>query len=508
MNDRPKFYIINNGMKDLRGHYFENALSIAEAAVDMGWRPILAGHATCKNTIIPNWLEFYPIFRVDHLMDAPPYVTGDDEIHINFKKYEETSIENVINESSSFEDYIRSRFYINPELSEKVNYSNQNTNIKKRPYIFQVLLKTMNRVNKKIISIFKNFKERKTRISEKILPLERELFNKHVFYLDLSKLLALTGAKGGDYVFLPTAHGRELMAITELLNTGIKGINFGLEFRYSFEYDASLNSKANEYLKDHCYYFTETKKNGLRPEIKLFADTNELLMEHQNFSGLSFELLPIPIRKKNISKIKQSKKKNTPINLMFIGDPREEKGFHWLPYLVDYLAKEYFETGKVVLHVQASIEKPYEPRCSSVLRILKSYPENWIKLHALTEPLISEDYYILLNQANIMLCPYDNKKYKYRSSGTLAEAIAAGIPTLVPSKTWLASEQPEGLNISFDDLESFLTKSKNLIDNLEHYQAIATLSKEKYLVKHNAKKLIEKITFGGLETTSSKRLTA
>ena len=141
MSDLPKFYIINNGMKDLRGHYFETAISIAEAARDMGWHPILAGHADCKKEIAPEWLEFYPIFRVDHWMDSPPFVTGDDEIHVNLKKYEETSIENVIKENTSFEDYIKNRFYLNPDLSQEVRYSNQSTNINKKLFSSTFLFK-------------------------------------------------------------------------------------------------------------------------------------------------------------------------------------------------------------------------------------------------------------------------------------------------------------------------------------------------------------------------------
>ncbi len=154
MSDLPKFYIINNGMKDLRGHYFETAISIAEAARDMGWHPILAGHADCKKEIAPEWLEFYPIFRVDHWMDSPPFVTGDDEIHVNLKKYEETSIKNVINENTSFEDYIKNRFYLNPDLSQKVRYSNQSTNINKKLLSSTFLFKLVERINKKFSLLF------------------------------------------------------------------------------------------------------------------------------------------------------------------------------------------------------------------------------------------------------------------------------------------------------------------------------------------------------------------
>ena len=499
MSDLPKFYIINNGMKDLRGHYFETAISIAEAARDMGWHPILAGHADCKKEIAPEWLEFYPIFRVDHWMDSPPFVTGDDEIHVNLKKYEETSIENVIKENTSFEDYIKNRFYLNPDLSQEVRYSNQSTNINKKLFSSTFLFKLVERINKKFSSLFKFSLNKNKLVDQNPSPIESELFNKHVFYLDLSKLLAVTGAKCGDFVFLPTAHGRELMAITDLLKEGNKGINFVLEFRYSLEPNATPIRKENSYLEDHLFYFKELKKTGLPSEIKLFTDSNELAKEYKNCTGLPFQILPIPLRQKYIYDGQQLSKPNTPISLVFLGDSREEKGFHWLPYLIEHLAKEYFETDKITLHVQASMGMLPEPRCLSALRILKSYPSKWIKLYGLNDALTSDDYYALLNRASILLCPYNNKIFANRSAGTLADAIAAGIPTIVPSKTWLASEQPDGTGLKFDDLESFLTKSKFLIDNFNCYQKKAIESKQEYSLKHNTKELIKLVTLTELK---------
>ena len=116
MSDLPKFYIINNGMKDLRGHYFETAISIAEAARDMGWRPILTGHATCELGMIPEWLEFYPVFRTDHWMASKIEDQSHIETLINFAEYQKTSIKNVKAGKATFQQFINSRFYIRPEL--------------------------------------------------------------------------------------------------------------------------------------------------------------------------------------------------------------------------------------------------------------------------------------------------------------------------------------------------------------------------------------------------------
>ena len=111
-----KFYIINNGMKDLRGHYFETAVSIAQAAKDLGWHPILCAHSTCETGLTPEWLEFYPVFRTDHWMAGPAKPFETHEIQINLAKYRNSNIENLKFGMATFDDYIASRFFIPPHL--------------------------------------------------------------------------------------------------------------------------------------------------------------------------------------------------------------------------------------------------------------------------------------------------------------------------------------------------------------------------------------------------------
>ena len=65
-----KLYIINNGLKDLRGHYFETSVSIAEAGRSVGLLPVLAAHVTCPRDIVPDGLEFHAAFTTDHWMIA------------------------------------------------------------------------------------------------------------------------------------------------------------------------------------------------------------------------------------------------------------------------------------------------------------------------------------------------------------------------------------------------------------------------------------------------------
>jgi|GEM_PF-2166396 len=520
MSDLPKFYIINNGMKDLRGHYYETSISIAEAAKDLGWHPILTGHASCEFGIVPSWLEFYPIFRTDHWMSSPPKYDVDDEIQINLKKYKETPFEDLLNNKGSFKDYIKARFIINPALSQLTGYSDNPPQPKKfaerikQIYNDEGIFGLTKKITKKILrefmpplifrglknvlSLFRLITKNKQKNQDRPqVNMDVELSYAHMFYLDLSKILAITNAKEGDFVFLPTAHGRELLVINEILNQGNKGLRFGLEFRHALEFPLNPlpNGMVHPYVDHHSFYFDAVRKKGLPPEISLYTDTQELATDYEIFSNLPFQVLPIPFRQNYLMQNKQllpSKEKKT--RLVYLGDPREEKGFHWLPFLVDFLAKDYFETNKIIFHIQASVNSASEPRCLSALRILKSYSEDWIKFYGIDGPLTPDNYYLLLNQADIVLCPYDKATYRSRSSGTLTEAIAAGVPTIVPAKTWLESQQPVGTGLTFDGLENFLIQTKSIIDNYASFSVKAYSSKDVFLNHHDPKNLIKNVT--------------
>ncbi len=72
-----KLIILNNGLRNHLGHYFETSISIAEAARRAGLHPVLATHVDCRTDLLPMWLESYPIFCTDHWMAQEPAVPPD-----------------------------------------------------------------------------------------------------------------------------------------------------------------------------------------------------------------------------------------------------------------------------------------------------------------------------------------------------------------------------------------------------------------------------------------------
>ena len=519
MSDLPKFYIINNGMKDLRGHYFETAISIAEAAKDMGWHPILAGHATCELGMIPEWLEFYPVFRTDHWMASKIEDQSHIETLINFAEYHKVSIEQVKAGKATFQEFINSRFYIRPELNAwnivplKQTFFSRITHRIKEVYnndglaklLFLFLKKIFRefcppiflKLLKKVLSPF--LKKRMVTPNKKLsFDMDSELQSCSLFKNDLSKILALTKASTRDFVFLPTAHGRELLAIAQICEEAKIAPRFGLEFRHALDFPLVILPLGEEhaYVAQHRFYFKKIKEKRLSNKICLFTDTKELAEDYSKFSGLPFDVLPIPFRQdflKNhevIPPILHEK-----LKIVYLGDPREEKGFHWLPFLIDFLALDYLKTNKVMFEIQASVHPVNsELKCINALEILKSYPKEWINFHGLNGPLNPESYYKLLSNAHVIICPYDKLTYHSRSSGTLTEAIAAGVPTIVPAETWLSNQQPKGSGLPFDGLQDFLIQTKKLIDFYADFLEKAKLAKIEWQKKQDPNDLIKEVT--------------
>lgn len=506
-------------MKDLRGHYFETAISIAEAARDMGWHPILTGHATCEPGMIPEWLEFYPVFRTDHWMSSKNQDYSHIETLINFAQYHHASIENVKTGKATFQQFINSRFFIRPELNAwnliQVKQTFLSQTIKKIKEIHNqeglanLLLKSFKKIFREICPpiILKLLKKGlspfikkpvSTPVNKLHFDLDHELQSCTIFKNDLSKILAITNAKNCDFVFLPTAHGRELLAISQICEESEFAPRFALEFRHALDFPLIKLPPDEEhaYVSQHRFYFERIKEKGLAGKIRLFTDTKELSEDYMKFSGLPFDVLPIPFRQNFLENhevpLPDSHEK---IRIVYIGDPREEKGFHWLPFLVDFLSADYLKTNKVVLEIQASIHPANsELKCINALEILKSYPPEWINFHGLNGPLDPENYYKLLSKAHAIICPYDKPTYHSRSSGTLTEAIAAGVPTIVPAETWLSNNQPLGAGLTFDDLQDFLLKTKKLIDDYPEFLEKAKLAKDLWQKNQDPKTLIHEVT--------------
>ncbi|MDG5497433.1 hypothetical protein [Niveispirillum sp. BGYR6] len=119
----------------------------------------------------------------------------------------------------------------------------------------------------------------------------------------------------------------------------------------------------------------------------------------------------------------------------YLGDARGEKGYHLLPSVVSASAV----AGRVKVKSQVYYSGDYpEPECVRATALLNasSRDDVWFVKGALD----SQRYAREILRSDVILIPYSQNNYISRSSGIFSEAMAAGIPVVVPAGTWMSAQ--------------------------------------------------------------------
>ncbi len=535
-----RMLIVNNGLMDLRGHYFETSVSTAEAAHRANLETVLVGHATCPPEIIPEWLEFLPLCRTDHWMAGPP-AAGFPTAGLcgDLAGQHRATIDAVLAGKAKLREYLEARFELlpvpaaasaptaepqppRPPLRVRVKQKLKSATPPLLWAVGRCVYRRRHGVVAAVKALTPPFLYRRIRPvlrralgrdprpipvapptpaatapNDPILArLERagfghEFGNIGLYQQDLAWALTLVGLGPNDHVFLPTAHARELIAIRRIVDLfgPDRSPTFHLEFRHALDCEEPDLRPLNPYTAVHLVLFDVYRSLGHSPRVRVYTDTEELTEAYVAATGLPFETLPIPFRTDRIAP--RVRRPDDPLRLTFLGDARDEKGFHWLPDLIDGL-KEEAEAGLVTFALQASLLSPqYNPESvPAMARVRALADEPYMELHGLDAPLSPEQYFDLLSRADVMLCPYSPENYKRRSSGTLTEALAAGIPTVVPADTWLHRQQPSGTGESFTDRESFVDAVRQVVAGYAVYQNRARVVRDRWLSVHTPDNLV------------------
>lgn len=151
--------------------------------------------------------------------------------------------------------------------------------------------------------------------------------------------------------------------------------------------------------KNRLYYLTDSSSIATFLEQKLKT---------------SFVTLPLPVTIEHPKPFSQPSTRR----LLFIGEPRKEKGL------------------KQVLRLAQQAAPSFTLTCSEAITF--DHP----KLSITTHPtkLDEKSYNQLLLDHDVLLLPYDRRRYQRRTSGIFVEAIWGGTIPLVTSDTWMSEE--------------------------------------------------------------------
>ncbi|MGH7139565.1 MAG: glycosyltransferase, partial [Pirellulales bacterium] len=180
-----------------------------------------------------------------------------------------------------------------------------------------------------------------------------------------------------------------------------------------------------------------------------------------------------------------------PITIAYLGEPRDEKGFPWLPDLIDALRDEYLLPGKARFVIQSNVSQPqYNPHSTPALSRLKRQAKLGVELVGQRGPLSPEQYFELVSRADVVLLPYSRGAYRTRTSGALGEALAAGAAVVVPEETWLADQLPPGCGETFETFGDFVMAVKQILDDFESYASAASRNRPLWCQRHSPDALV------------------
>jgi hypothetical protein len=171
--------------------------------------------------------------------------------------------------------------------------------------------------------------------------------------------------------------------------------------------------------------------------VMLHADTAELARCFEEILETRVSVAPIPFNQGHLAKA-GPKRRSGPLNLVYLGDARLEKGFNEIAEAILDLNQDLIPQNKVRFTLQANMNTPGgETGILASKTLLSRFSASKVTL--LNEPLDSKTYYETLSAADGVLIVYDPVRYRERSSGVLIEAAAAGKPVLTTAGSWMAT---------------------------------------------------------------------
>ncbi len=137
------------------------------------------------------------------------------------------------------------------------------------------------------------------------------------------------------------------------------------------------------------------------------------------------------------------------LTIVTLGHQWEQKGFHLVPGIFASLLERPESLRLVAHNSNAKADATAEARA---LTAMAAAHEHVIYDNRI---LSGETYQELLDAADILLCPYNPDHYRTTLSAVVTEAVANGIPVVVPGGTALAADAAAyGVGVTFDSFDA------------------------------------------------------
>ncbi len=304
----------------------------------------------------------------------------------------------------------------------------------------------------------------------------------------------------GDVIFLPNATPRQMLGLALLLlkHPIYLTLRFVLMLRYSVHLPAGPITDRKVVLdKASCEHYALAIEKlvaaDARSVVRLATDSAELAQEFAAMTQRPIEVLPIPHtahRRKSEWPAEIPVKPPGKRRVVYLGDAREEKGFEFLPAVVNACLASP-ACSEVEFVFQAYISSHHHQQMGLVIEELARLKRP--NVHLVRSSLSPDAYQALLSSADLVLLPYDAATYRARTSGPFVEAICADKPVVVPAKSWMSAQLGDsqaGVTFASGNVQELARAVMGALANLLAHTKAAESLGERFRRYHNPRNFI------------------
>ncbi len=490
-----KLVIIDHSLCNLQGHHYECSLSVAEAAARQGYEPIIIANKIFPSSLYPDNIKVISAFEVDWFDN--PVVSKKKNKTVEFLNYfHNNTLEKLLKKiNNKVQFYFKYLQLTQPKLKlllEKIQGSSSRLIqgveqdlklLRSLPFsnTFWGLFKIILGLFRYILSLlFRKINQ----FLLKILTQKNETFTD-----TLSKVLKDLKLNSYDEVFIHTIGIQQVEEVYHYLTSQERSNApcFHILLRRDIDDTLVVNAPGIglKAIFDNCY------ESQVWPnKIQFYTDTDDLIRRYNSLSEVKLQKIPIPFRQEKLQQIGEILDPDKPIHIIYLGDARPEKGYHYLPSIVESLWTDYIQPGKIKLIIQSNFNIEGGQGLIPQSRLaLERYPESKVKL--IKNAMSADDYYQLLAEADALILPYDPHSYRFRTSGVLTEALAAGKPVIVPQNSWLGKQVDSSRARVYQNPDEIPKKVVEIVDNLPQFSHSAKRFSQGWLEQNSPDNLVK-----------------
>jgi hypothetical protein len=448
----PKFVLIDHSITEVGGHYYEYAVRVLRAAEEAGFEPILATNRKLRGIGRLPW-RIVPAYRYDFFQPDPARLLLPLRQVLGAWRRRAARLKYRV---------LFSRLGV--LWSKWRQRGAAPIAISRRLLLVAMVLGSVARAARQFTAAVAS--PWRALLGHGSSALQQAYFShkRNAFATDSLRLFRQVALHEGDVVLLPTVSEADMLGLLTLFaaNRETDQARWHLIFRRNIYQGRDPDyAGQDESLRPLRNAFRQFQAQLCGQQVFFHTDTEPLSVQYNRLGVASFRTASIPVAP-DYSSFDMNSSSDTPwrrerspsgdhdsrhgvsglpsdrsAHVIYIGDARTEKGYHWLPHLVgDAFAADL----PVRFTFQSNFNVPAGEPAAVVARAqLEAMPPE-CRVELIKRPLSSYDYRRLLQDSDIVVIPYDRDNYYARSSGIFAEALVAGKPVLVPAGTWMASE--------------------------------------------------------------------